>query len=89
MNLPTTESVAVQALATAGRSKTDPILLELWEIKRQINEEAHFDIAELARRANAFDLDLAMKQLGVSLNPVIKDEKPFTGTDKRPDTQGC
>jgi len=89
MNLSETESSSVQSLATAGRSKTDPILLELWEIKRQINEEAHYDIAELARRANAFDLDLAMKQLGVSLNPVIKEEKPLAGTDKRSDTKGC
>lgn len=50
----------------AVRSKTDPILLELWEIKRQINAEAHYDIAELARRANAFNLELALKQIGVS-----------------------
>ena len=89
MKLSATESSSAQSLATAGRSKTDPILLELWEIKRQINEEAHYDIAELARRANAFDLDLAMKQLGVSLSPVIKDEKPLAGTDKRSDTKGC
>jgi len=88
MNLSATESSSVQSLATAGRSKTNPILLELWEIKRQINEEAHFDIAELARRANAFDLDLAMKQLGVSLNPVIKDHKSLAGTGTRYDVQG-
>jgi len=88
MTQPATQSAPNPAPVLAYRSKTDPILLELWEIKRQINEEAHFDIAELARRANAFDLDLAMKQLGVSLNPVIKDEQPLAGTDKRPDTKG-
>jgi len=66
MDLPANDSVTVRTTATAGRSKKDPILLELWEIKRKINEEAHFDLAELARRANAFDLDLALKQLGVS-----------------------
>jgi hypothetical protein len=67
MNLSVAESVSDRGPATAGHSKTDPILLELWEIKRQLNEEANYDIAELARRANAFDIDLAMKQLGVSL----------------------
>ena len=79
MNLPATESVPVRAPATTGRSKTDPILLELWEIKRQLNQEAHYDIAELARKANAFDIDLAMKQLGVSLNPLDKDLKSPAG----------
>ena len=72
MNLPATESVSArtpaQVVSQPARSKTDPILLELWEIKRQLNEEAHYDIAELARRANAFDINLAAKQLGVSLN---------------------
>jgi hypothetical protein len=69
MNSSATETVSNRDTATAAHSKTDPILLELWEIKRQLNEEAHYDIAELARRANAFDIDLAMKQLGVSLKP--------------------
>ena len=84
MNLPATESISVRATATAVRSKTDPILLELWEIKRQLNAEAHYDIAELARRANAFDMDLALKQLGVSLNPLVKDAKPLAGTATGP-----
>jgi|JI10StandDraft_1071094.scaffolds.fasta_scaffold75908_2 hypothetical protein len=66
MNLSVIQSVSSRDPANTQRPKTDPILLELWEIKRQLNEEAHFDIAELARRANAFDIDLAMKQLGVS-----------------------
>jgi hypothetical protein len=71
MNLLTIQSIAAPAPMTTSRSKTDPILLELWEIKRQLNEEAHYDIGELARKANAFDVDLAMEQLGVSLNPSI------------------
>lgn len=29
----------------------DPILAELWEAKRQINEEAGYDIGKLARMA--------------------------------------
>jgi hypothetical protein len=53
---------------TGGRSKDDPILLELWEIKRQLNAEANYDIAELARRASTFDLAAAMKKLGVPFN---------------------
>lgn len=75
MNLPTIQSVTTHAPVTTIRSKTDPILLELWEIKRQLNAEAHYDIGELARRANAFDVDQAMKQLGVSLSPHLKDAK--------------
>lgn len=51
-----------------ARSRDDPILLELWEIKRQLNAEANYDIAELARRASAFDLAAAMKKLGVPFN---------------------
>jgi hypothetical protein len=43
--------------------KADPILLELWEIKRQINAEAHFDIAQLAKQANQFDIAQALKDL--------------------------
>lgn len=68
MNLSATASVSARDPA-AAHARTDPILLELWEIKRELNQEAHYDIAELARRANAFDIDLAMKQLGVALRP--------------------
>jgi hypothetical protein len=53
---------------TGGRSKDDPNLLELWEIKRQLNAEANYDIAELAHRASTFDLATAMKKLGVPFN---------------------
>jgi hypothetical protein len=82
MNLSAAESVSDRGPATAGHSKTDPILLELWEIKRQLNEEANYDIAELARRANAFDIDLAMKQLGGLQPPTTSDARqpPAAGT---------
>jgi hypothetical protein len=81
MSLPVKEAVSVGDPATAAHSKADPILLELWEIKRQLNEEAHYDIAELARRANAFDMDLAMKQRGVSLKPSAKGASLPLDTD--------
>lgn len=84
-----TQSVPNPAPVCTYRSKADPILLDLWEIKRQINEEARYDIAGLTRRANAFDLDFAMKQLGVSQNPVITGEKSLAGIDVHSDRQGC
>lgn len=65
MTSTTKPSVGKQAAVRHARSETDPILLELWEIKRQINEQAHFDIGELARHANQFDIKLAMQKLGV------------------------
>jgi hypothetical protein len=81
MNLSATESVSTQNPA-AAHPKTDPILLELWQIKRELNEEAHYDIAELARRANAFDIDLAMKQLGVALESSTKVARLAPEKDK-------
>jgi len=77
-----TESVLRHSPLPAARSKTDPILLELWEIKRQLNEGAHYDIAELARRASAFDLDAAMKRLGVAPNQPRNDVKLLSNADK-------
>jgi hypothetical protein len=57
----------VQADAALNLSKirhtADPILLELWEIKRQINQQANFDVALLAKQANAFDVQAAMQKL--------------------------
>ena len=80
------ELVAARATVTTARSKADQILLALWEIKRQLNEEAHYDIDGLARRANAFDVDLAMKQLRVSLNPFVKAAKSLPDAGTRPVT---
>ncbi|MDP2786997.1 MAG: hypothetical protein Q8O79_02830 [Pseudomonadota bacterium] len=36
----------------------DPILAELWEVKRQINTEASFDIDTLARMAHEVTLNI-------------------------------
>ena len=74
MTLPIAQSVS--------SAKADPILLELWEIKRQLNEEAHYDIAEIARRASAFDLAATMKKLGVPFDHVIKVTSPQAGVDQ-------
>jgi hypothetical protein len=54
-----------EAIAAKQRifAKADPILQELWEIKRQINAEANFDIAQLADRANQFDLQKTLDKL--------------------------
>jgi hypothetical protein len=60
----------------------DPILLELWEIKRQLNEEAHYDIAEIARRASAFDLAATMKKLGVPSDHAVKLVRPQPNADQ-------
>jgi hypothetical protein len=51
------------ANAPKPRAATDPILLELWEFKRQINLQANFDVAQLAKQANAFDSKSAMQPL--------------------------
>jgi hypothetical protein len=44
-------------------NKADPILLELWEIKKQLNKEAQFDVAQLASQANQFDLQKTLAKL--------------------------
>lgn len=40
----------------------DPILQELWEVKRAINVEARFDVKEIARMANAHRLENVLQQ---------------------------
>jgi hypothetical protein len=57
------DTQALQAATRRVWSKADPILLELWEIKRQINSEANFDIAQLAKQANQFDLQKTLNLL--------------------------
>lgn len=52
--------------AAKTRSAADPILLELWEIKRQINQQANFDIAQLTKQANAFDIHKVMEKLNLA-----------------------
>ena len=52
-----TERTAVVPKAMPARAP-DPILAELWEIKRQLNEEADYDIDVLARMAHEATLKL-------------------------------
>jgi hypothetical protein len=49
------------------KTEVDPILLELWETKRQINAEAKFDIAQLANQANAFDMKNIVQKLNLAV----------------------
>jgi hypothetical protein len=44
----------------------DPILAELWEVKRQINAEAGYDIATLVRMAHEATL---------AIRPAMSDKK--------------
>lgn len=62
-NLPTQTAVKASKI----RATADPILLELWEIKRQINQQANFDVAQLAKQANAFDIQNVMRQLNAAV----------------------
>ncbi len=41
-----------QLTPTHPRAAPDPILAELWEVKRQLNESAHYRIDERARMAH-------------------------------------
>jgi hypothetical protein len=61
------------AMTTKQRNlaKADPILLELWEIKRQVNTAARFDIAQLARQANQFDIKKALAALRTAHQPIF------------------
>jgi hypothetical protein len=47
----TAQSV-ITSSSGGGHRAPDPILAELWEAKRQINEEAGYRIEELARMAH-------------------------------------
>jgi|GEM_PF-1805623 len=40
----------------------DPVLKELWDVKRAINVEAKFDVKEIARMANAYRLESVLQQ---------------------------
>jgi hypothetical protein len=37
---------------SAGMRAPDPILAELWEVKRQLNQEAGYDVARRAKAAH-------------------------------------
>jgi hypothetical protein len=66
MNLQSNAPIPAPLNAAKSRSAADPILLELWEIKRQINQQANFDLAQLAKQANAFDVHAVMKKLNIA-----------------------
>ena len=66
MNLQKNSPENALSKAAKTRSAADPILLELWEIKRQINQQANFDIAQLTKQANAFDIHKVMEKLNVA-----------------------
>ena len=51
------------------RSKsTDPVLTELWAIKRQINEEANFSLDAIAECARTFTIEAARARVRLALN---------------------
>jgi hypothetical protein len=49
-------------------SNVDPILAELWAIKRQINEEANFSLDSIAERARTFTIEEARGRVLAALN---------------------
>lgn len=67
MNLTANADINASVNTATKRCATDPILLELWEIKRQLNQEANFDIEQLAKQANAFDLKKTMHELHLAM----------------------
>lgn len=53
----------VPTQTSSSRKVPDEVLEELWEIKRQLNAAAEYDVAILAARANRFDIDAALAAL--------------------------
>ena len=49
-------------------SSVDPVLTELWAIKRQINEEANFSLDSIAERARTFTIEEARARVRAALN---------------------
>lgn len=45
--------------------KNDPILQELWEIKRQINRDANFSVKERSKQLEGFTIETARRQAGL------------------------
>ena len=50
------------------RANADPILTELWAIKKQINEEANFSLDVIATRARTFTIEEARARVRSALN---------------------
>lgn len=65
-NIPSAPALAKSVLRP-HKTETDTILLELWEIKRELNTQAKFDIAQLANQANAFNLENALRKLNLAV----------------------
>lgn len=58
-------------LARSKRSSSvDPVLTELWAIKKQINEEANFSLDTIAARARTFTIEEARARVRAALNAV-------------------
>lgn len=56
-------------LARRKRSaNADPVLTELWAIKRQINEEVNFSLDAIATRARTFTIEDARARVRAALN---------------------
>jgi hypothetical protein len=47
---------------TGSMRNPDPILAELWEVKRQINQEAGYSIEQLARMAHEATLHIQQQR---------------------------
>jgi hypothetical protein len=45
--------------------KYDPILQELWEIKSQINRDAHYSVKERSRQLDGFTFETARQRVGL------------------------
>lgn len=45
--------------------KHDPILQELWEIKSQINRDAHYSVKERSRQLEGFTIEAARQRVGL------------------------
>ena len=45
--------------------KHDPILQELWEIKSQINRDAHYSVKERSKQLEGFTIETARQQAGL------------------------
>ena len=45
--------------------KDDPILQELWAIKRQINRDAHYSVKERSKQLEGFSIEAARERVGL------------------------
>ncbi len=58
------------AIPASGKRSVsvDPVLAELWAIKRQINEEANFSLVTIAERVRFFTIGDARMRVRSALN---------------------